>query len=181
MPGVRFSAKMVDQGLKDLRKTLLSVKQRKSYVKAGVVGQGAEAQRGDGITMGALAAIHEFGAPSVGVPQRSFIRSTFDHRRPAYIATLAKLLEQVYENRMPIEKALGVIGLMMATDMKRYITTGSGVPPPLRPATIAAKLAKGSWKRRRGEEGPAPSPRPLVDTGRLLGAITYEVVMAGGD
>jgi hypothetical protein len=55
------------------------------------------------------------------------------------------------------------LGQQMVSDVNQTVRSGAGVPPPLKPATIA----------RKG------SSRPLVDTGRLLSAITWVVTLAG--
>ena len=87
-------------------------------------------------------------------------------------------------------RLLNLIGMKMAADMKGYITQGAGVPPPNAPATLARKLRKGSWKRkpmpalddfgRLKDPGAAGTPRPLVDTGRMVGSLTW-LVRRGGD
>lgn len=115
-----------------------------------------------GLTNAQLAAIHEFGAPKAGIPERSFIRATIDVNRSTYRAVvIPRLIKAVVEGRSSIHRAFSLLGLKVVADIKNRITTGAGVPPPLKPATIAAK----------------GSDRPLVDTGRLLGAITYEVTV----
>ena len=116
----------------------------------------------DGLTNVQLAAIHEFGAPRAGVPERSFIRATIDANRSTYRAeVIPRLIKAVVEARSSIHRAFNLLGLKVVADIKNRIVTGAGVPPPLKPATIAAK----------------GSDRPLVDTGRLLGAITHEVTV----
>jgi hypothetical protein len=129
-----------------------------------------------GISAVELAAIHEFGSPRAGVPQRSFIRRTFEQNREEVAKKIAELASQFVFSRTrstlrslafwkrqkprpSAARALGRLGAWGATLVKKTITTGAGVPPPNAPATI----------ERKG------SRRPLVDTGRLLGAITWEV------
>jgi hypothetical protein len=162
MPGVRFSIRETDRGWQEITRILETLKQRKSFVKAGVLGSAAPR---DGISNVDLAMIHEFGAPKAGIPERSFIRSAFDRGRSGYIELLAKFIRRVYERRMTIEQALGLAGLQMATDMKKGVTAGAGIPPPNKEATIKAK----------------GSSRPLVDTGRLVDSISWEVKLEGGD
>jgi hypothetical protein len=160
--GAKVGIRVLDTGWNELLKVVKNLQDSKAYVKAGVFGDKA-GERGEPLTTVDLAVIHEFGAPSAGVPERSFIRSSFEKHRPEYIAALRKLVAEVYGLKMSIPKALGIIGLRMATDMKRGITSGAGIPPPNAPATIA----------RKG------SDRPLVDTGRLMNSITWHVVTKG--
>jgi phage gpG-like protein len=132
--------------------------------------------QGSGLSNVELAIIMEFG--SGPIPARPFIGGTFEKQRPKYEALAAKMAEALYEGRKgwTVERALGTLGLVMATDMKLGITQGSGIPPPNAPSTLARKANKA--KRPRGLIGPMPSPRPLVDSGQLSGSITYAVVKA---
>jgi len=124
--------------------------------KVGVMdGAGAE---DDGKSLAEIAAIHEFGAPDANIPERSFIRSTFHAKE----AELGKLCERVARaivlDGMSVDQALGIVGAWGAAAIRRTIT-GTDVPPPLAPATVAAK----------------GSSKPLVDTGRLVNAISWVV------
>lgn len=195
----KFSAKRIDRGLDRIRNVLSSIETDRSYAKAGVMGKEAVAPRpaepgeeegAERLTNVKLATIHEFGAPSRGIPERSFIRAPFAQHREEYIELLAALVKAaVYEGRMPYTKALRIVALKMATDMKLHVTTGPGVQPPNAPATIERKIKKGLWnlearnakRRKQGKpliaQKDLPNPRALVDTGRLVGSITWAVVV----
>lgn len=153
-----FDLKVVDRGWKKIVKISKQIAHRKSHAKAGVLGTGTH-KKGE-LSLVELALIHELGAPGAGIPERSFIRSSFEAHRPEYIALLKKFLPKVQSGQLSIVQVLGLIGAKMAADMKKGITTGAGIPPPLKPATIAAK----------------GSSRPLLDTGQLVNSITYTVV-----
>jgi hypothetical protein len=114
-----------------------------------------------------LAVIHEFGTK--GVPERSFIRSAFDKNRPRYEEMSRRLVTAMYEGKVDEKSALGILGLSVATDIKLGITTGSGIAPADAPRTIARKAAKGSSTSGLG-------PRTLVDTGQLVGAVSWAVI-----
>lgn len=111
-----------------------------------------------------IAAIHEFGSRRAGVPERSFIRRTFNTKRDELVKMCTRLCREVITRGMNVEKAYALLGQWGAAEVKKTITEGEGVPPPNAPRTV---LAKGS-------------SRPLVDTGRLVGAISYEVVSESG-
>lgn len=134
---------------------------QESHVKVGVIAsQGGSAQHSDsGLSVLEIAAVHEFGAPSVGIPERSFIRRTFANKS-AEMAKICGQLAAQFLAGLPLEKALGKLGLWGQNAVKQTITK-DGVPPPLKPATI----------KRKG------SSRPLVDTGQLLNSITFKVWM----
>lgn len=196
-----------------------------AYVKLGVMGSEAGEVHGDEgghITTAQLAAVHEFGAPSVGIPERSFIRRTFDHKRTEWYSLMQALVGLIYAGKMTMGRALGLLGAKAAADIKNTITQGPEIPPPPKPATLKRKLeltrrlkefaanqvvAKydareaarvrrragpityeqhfASEQRKFAAAGKAAarvhrqrgSPRNLVDTGRLVNSITWQVVL----
>ncbi len=146
------------------------MKIRKAYVKAGVLGSpehGAKHAKGRAparsITNAQLAAIAEYGLSNA--PARPWIGPPFRHKRNEYLAKLRKAYKEALEAGKPsmVTHELELIGQEMAADIKNYVTLGAGVPPPNAPSTIA----------RKG------SSRPLVDTGEMVGSISYLVV--GGE
>ncbi len=165
------SLKDTDKGWKAITERLKQIEE--SYVKVGVL---ADTEAGGmheidpktgqsaALTLAELAVVHEFGTQDGHIPERSFLRSTFDETHPQLAELGQKLIRGVIDGKIDVEKALGVMGSKLATDTKNKITTGEGVPPPNAESTIKAK----------------GSDRPLVDTGRLVNAITYQVTVGGG-
>lgn len=113
----------------------------------------------DGSTILEIAAVHEFGSPKNGIPERSFIRSTFDKKEKELAKVIAGLSSKVMEMKMSFDKAYDILGTWGAGQVKANVQSGPHLPPPLKPATIARKK----------------STRPLIDTGRMIGAVTHEV------
>lgn len=101
----------------------------------------------------------EFGVPSVGIPERSWLRSAFDTNVKRWAKFAEKLTLEILDGHITTETALGQLGAKASADVKKGITRGEGIPPPNAPSTIA----------RKG------SSRPLVDTGQFVGAITWDV------
>lgn len=135
------------------------------YAKVGVLDSGAgAASRDGGLTSAQIAAVHEFGSRDGSIPERSFIRSTLAEERPKYVALFRTLLTQFLRGRGTIERLLGIVGATAATDVKKKVTAGSGVGPANAASTIA----------RKG------SDRPLIDTARMLGAMTWDVILGRG-
>lgn len=153
-----------------------------SYVKVGVLddpaaqatpsGDKGTDKRGD-MTNAELAATMEFGSRDGRIPERSFIRSTYDVKLASYKEDLKKLVKAIYEQKVTIERALGLMGAKMSGDMKRAVTTGVGIPPPNAPSTLRAKLSK-------SKPGSKKQPRPLIDTARMVGALTWLVLRLQG-
>lgn len=193
-----FRLRQVDRGFAKLIRAAEQLSREGGmHAKAGILGaqateehQGREEGEGKKPTNVELAAIHEFGVPGK-IPARPFIQGTFELHRRVYQGQLRILAGDWFSRAtgragMPLERALGLMGLRMASDMKLRVTSGAGIPPPNAPSTIKRKLAKGEWKGRSpGEEAANTAagrgPRPLVDTGRLVGSISHAVATGKDD
>lgn len=198
----KFSVTQIDRGLDRIRTQLKNIQTDKSYVKAGLMGKankprpkgskpkGSKATAEKPLTSVQLGIIHEFGMGHV--PARPFVRPAFDRNKSLYLELLKRMVrDAVYAGKMPYTRALGIIGARMSADIKKYVTTGPQIPPPNQgypdSGYFLEKVNRGYWKdternRRRAEkgqevkEGPRPPPRTLVDTGRMIGSITWGVV-----
>lgn len=104
-------------------------------------------------TLAEIAAYNEFG---LGVPERSFLRSTVDAHRGRYIAHLRRGLMRWIDTGEPMEAVLEELGAIAAGDVKDTIRDLTA--PPNADATI----------RKKG------SSNPLIDTGRLRQSIDWE-------
>ncbi len=124
-------------------------------VDVGIIGDTAGAATPDGMTVGALAEIHEFG---LGVPQRSFLRAWADADRAKIDKAWGALLRKVLKSDLTLDQALEQFGLWAQGQAQAFIADGR-VQPPLDQHTIDAK----------------GSSTPLIDTGQLRSSITYEV------
>lgn len=120
---------------------------------------GATAENGDGLTVGDVASINEFG---LGVPERSFIRAWFDQNESQNKDTLRNVGTGLVKGAIPdATTALNQAGLSFVGSMQGRMS--AGVPPPNAPSTIA----------RKG------SSTPLIDTGQLRASIRHKVTKAG--
>lgn len=125
----------------------------------GTVGiQGAEASqvREGGTTNLKIAQVHEFGAPNANIPQRSFLRSTFDENERKYERELERGAGSVVDGKSAVAAVLRVTEIARADVLDKI---NSNIPPPLSDATIA----------RKGDA------LALVDTGQLFNSITAKV------
>lgn len=151
-----------DKGYKAIRAELERAKGLKCVVGWIAGSQGSEGHEG-GLTNLELAGIHEYGSPSRGIPERAPVRRTFEARRGDLAKLAGRLGKEIVRGKMKAEQALGLLGARFAADVKGFIASGSATPENA-PATVA----------RKG------SSTPLVDTGRLLGSITWAVRPKGG-
>lgn len=143
-------------GLERLRK-LAAQLQIRPEIHLGILGAQAAQAVGD-ITMAELGAIHEFGAPRAGIPERSWLRSTADEQRRKWLALLERALALVLRGKLDVRQALELVGQRAVADVVKKIR--SNIPPPLAQSTID----------RKG------SSRALIDKGRFVQSISYEVV-----
>ncbi|MDR2075639.1 MAG: hypothetical protein LBP61_01710 [Desulfovibrio sp.] len=113
-----------------------------------------------GLPVAVVGAAHEFGTKDI--PARSFLRSTLAKKKEEWIRLMALYLRA---NPGKIRDAFALLGETAAKDIQAAIE--AGLKPALKPATVLRKL------KRKGKKG---SPDlPLVDTGTLQEAISYEV------
>lgn len=122
---------------------------------------------GDASSIGnvGIAAVHEFGAPSVGVPQRSFIRSTLDRIRSDVLDEMDGVVDRVAQGARPRAEVTG-LGLQIVEEIRETIRTG--IAPPLAESTLKRRT-----KPARGAANPAWAGKqtPLIDTGQLIQSV----------
>ncbi|MEA0552956.1 hypothetical protein U1P98_04430 [Lysinibacillus irui] len=150
--GVRISSNnnipRVIQSLKDLKKYEIEV---------GVFGS-------NGAEYVMIAGVQEFGITirnergSIVIPERSFLRTTFDDKNNEWFTFLKKQIEHVINGRINAQILCERLGAKMVGDIQEKLTDINS--PPNAPATIAKK----------------GSSNPLIDTGGLRQRITYKVV-----
>lgn len=159
-------------------------KMKSAYAKVGVLddGKGAEKYPDGSLSVAEVAAIHEFGTEDGHIPSRSFLRSTFDEKRPELEQTAAVLSARILAGKSTIEDALNRLGALLTAAIKNKISTG--IDPPNAPSTAIAKASKGKTKKffkrpakdvgeSLAQVGALAAVKPLIDTGRLLNAITW--------
>lgn len=93
----------------------------------------------------------------ITIPERAFLRNGYDLNRDGVLDNAESALPAVLGGSMDTEKFLEMIGLILSSDIKDYATALDH--PPDHPFTVD----------RKG------SSNPLVDTGDMIGSITYEV------
>lgn len=128
---------------------------RGAVVKVGFL---EKATYPDGTRVALVAAIQDFGAPSVGIPPRPFFRNMVADKKDEWPAAVEGLLKKTDYD---VDQTLALMGEGIAGQLRQSIVDTND--PPLKPATIA----------RKG------SAKPLVDTGNMLNSVDYEVKSTG--
>ncbi len=170
-----------------------AIKHMSSKVKSGgtvTVGFLEGATYPDGTSVPMVAAIQEYGAPSVGIPPRPFFRQVISEKGKGWGNALEKLL---LANDFDAEKSLGQAGQGIKGQIQKSIRDVTG--PPLSPVTLL--LRKRFWSNPQDitladvvkakidiASGVKPGvsgtqAKPLVWTGHLLNSVDYEVKMKG--
>jgi hypothetical protein len=134
----------------------------KTKLKIGVL-TGSGTEPGSEITLVELAAIHEFGSPAAGIPERSFLRKTFQLQREEIKAMTEKLAKRFLEDKIELNDALGLLGQWLVARVRETITNQL-VTPRLSESEAGRRTIK-----RKG------SSVTLIDTGHLINAISYEI------
>jgi hypothetical protein len=156
-----MSVQEIDHGWRKLRVELLKLTEENA-VYIGI--QGKDAERSDGgLTNAQIGTFHEFGAPSVGLPQRSFLRGTLDENREKYAHLIKNGLGRVVDGKLTVAQVLGLVGERIVADVRKRIKTG--IAPALKAATL----------RRKTRKDGAVASTPLILTGQLLRAITWVI------
>lgn len=128
-----------------------------TVVEVGLQNDGAASD--DGVLVSHYGAVNEFGGGNV--PERSFMRSTFDETVDKLVETRAKLVGGVYDSKLPAAQAAGLLGEMHQKDIQLKIS--SHPPPPNAPATV----------RRKGSSG------TLIDQGLMRQSVRWVAHKSG--
>lgn len=135
------------------------------------------------ISMLELAAIHEFGAPAAGIPERSFLRATIDGKRDEVNKAIEELVGKEVERLLggaegkdvseaqadaAAKRALGKLGLQLVAMIRATIRNRETVGPE-------DQALKQETIDRKG------SSLPLVDTGQLINAVDWALVDKGDE
>lgn len=113
----------------------------------------------EGVLVSHYAAVNEFGGGNV--PERSFMRSTFDSTVNELVEMRDRIIGGVYAGKLPAATGAGLIGEKHQQDIQKTIT--SHPPPPNAPITI----------KRKGSSG------TLIDQGLMRASIRWVATKNG--
>lgn len=144
----------------DVLKSIQSLVKERTLV--GIPASNAERRDGP-INNAAIGYINEFGSPANNIPARPFLIPGVEAAQPQVVKQLRKGADQALDGKLDAaDKALHRAGIVAVNAVRAKIN--EGVPPPLKPSTIAAR-------ERRGRTG----TKPLIDTGQLRNSLTYVI------
>jgi hypothetical protein len=167
----------------DLGKIARALSDRAKLFEGSVVKVGIPAGKRypDGTSIGYVAAIQEFGAPEVGIPARPFMRLTRAAKSRAWAKLMGEGAEAVVQQRVSLNGMLDAVGQVAAADVVQTIS--NRVPPPLAPATVAARIrrARKANSKFGAKSLPITISHPLIDTGALIAHVSYGTGAAGAE
>lgn len=172
----KFLIKERDRGMKEIFKRVremhgniqvaVGIRGESAYDKVASLQEGGIYVAPDALNLVDIATIHEYGTESKGgyIPERSFIRATVEDNRTRYEDFLYRMAGQILDPKKKLDpkKALALLGELVKLDIQRRIR--KGIAPKLSDRTIAARVKAGNT-----------STIPLIVTGQLIGAISYDV------
>jgi len=161
--------------MKELRKL-----EDKPYVKVGIQGAKGNAQKKgtkEPLTVVEVAVYNEFGAPKANIPERPFMRSTYDTKRSEWQDLTDRLQDGIYKG-LTIDKALDVLGLKMQADVIARIRSSPSWAVPNAESTYLRKLNKSDVSLLAHDVGDV---KPLIDTGQMVESVTSVKVMKRSD
>lgn len=133
----------------------------------------------DGTSIGYVATIQEFGAPEVGIPPRPAFRLTRAAKSREWAKNMAEGAEAVVKRRISLDGMLDAVGMVAAADIVE--TIANRVAPPLKPATIEARIARARKANPKfgSKSLPVSISLPLNDTGALVAHVAHGTGKAG--
>lgn len=150
MPKIKIVDK--DYGFTRLQLDMKELRHR--HVKIGIMGNDTV----DGVSVIDYAVYNEFGT-SRGIPARPFMSKTAEKYGKKTGDFVQYLVNRIIDGKIDDDTALHNIGMQYQAFMQQTIRSAKSWAVPNAPATI----------RRKG------SSSPLIDTGRMIGAVRYEV------
>lgn len=120
-------------------------------------------RKGEKATNALLAMVHDRGSPIHNIPARPFMEPGVLRVQDDLSALMGKGGKAALKgDAAGVHRALVAVGLKAQASIRARIN--EGIPPPLKPRTIAAR-------KRRGRL----STKPLVDKGELRNSINFEI------
>lgn len=123
-------------------------------VKVGIMGS----ESVDGVAVVDYAFYNEFGT-SRGIPARPFMSRTYSEHKADMIKFTEFMYGQVIDGKMTPDHLLQTVGADYQSKIQKTIHDAKSWAAPNAPSTVAKK----------------GSSSPLIDTGRMVGSVRYEV------
>ena len=127
----------------------------------------------NGMPVAYVAAIHEFGHAAGGIPPRPFFRPTIAAQTGEWSRQFGRAATAVANGKIEPEAAMTQLAGFAGGDVAKTIATLT--TPALKEATVNARRNRRADKKTTGG-----LTKPLVDTGIMLGTLSFAVSGQGG-
>ncbi|MCL6399124.1 hypothetical protein EXT62_19885 [Pectobacterium carotovorum subsp. carotovorum] len=135
------------------------------------VGWMESARYADGKPVAGIAVVQEYGSEKMGIPPRSFMRSTQAEKKGDWDKTMKSGFSAVMRGTRTSAQLMEAIGGLASGDVRKKIT--QIFTPPLATSTLKARARRASGKAK------IISVKPLNDSGYMLTTLTH-VITEGG-
>jgi hypothetical protein len=158
-------------GPEDIEAAIRRLASKRLYIG---IPQERDPRPGDPIGNASLGYIHELGSPARNIPARP-------HLVPGVTAALPAITQRLEEGARAalagdiagVDRAFELAGMEGVNSVR--LTIQAGIPPPLKPETVAARRVRSPGSRYRRRATTPADVTPLIDTGAYLAAHTYVV------
>ncbi len=123
----------------------------------------------NGFPVAAAAAQNELGNPELGIPPRSFIRTTVSEQRQNWRELGASGARAMMAGNETLASVMEKLAFQAEGDIAKKITQITS--PPLKASTIKARQRKLANGKEVGS-----LTKPLLETGTMLNTLTHDVV-----
>lgn len=135
------------------------------------VGWMESARYADGSPVAGIAVVQEYGSEKMGIPPRSFMRSTQAEKKGDWDKTMKSGFSAVMRGTRTSAKLMEAMGVLASGDVRKKIT--QIFTPPLATSTLKSRARRASGKAK------IISVKPLNDSGYMLATLTH--VITEGD
>jgi hypothetical protein len=133
-----------------------------------------DARPGDPIGNASLGYIHETGSPARNIPARPHLVPGVEQALPAITKRLEEAARAALEGNIAgVDQGFGRAGVEAVNSVRAVIQ--AGIPPPLAPATVAARRRRTPGSSYRRQATTAADVTPLIDSGDYIKNLTYVV------
>ena len=148
-------------------------------VLVGVPQETDTREGGGAMNNATLAYIHDNGSPAQNIPARPFMKPGIEAAKDKiaiFMGDAAKKTLALQSNDADLSKA----GMAASSAIKTAIN--EGIPPPLKPGTLRARIRAGTSvkgakaelaARAAGDDEGIANAKPLIATGQMRNSITY--------
>ena len=130
-------------------------------IEVGIFAESGKHPKSRKLLIAEVAHIQEYGAPERNIPERRFLRDTYDRLGARFADQAGRVMQRVIDRQLSLSQGLQTIGAIQASAVKE--TINDWTTPPNAPRTIAKK----------GKDD------PLVDSRVMRNSVKFKKYLKG--